>query len=103
MSASRVEPAFGGQSMTAKLRRVLLRRPDEASCARWRDYGWRSEPSFAALQRELEHLRDLLESSGSEVLFGEPVPGDLDAIYAFDPVIVSTRGAILLRPGKELR
>ena len=99
----RVEPAYGCQSMTAKLRRVLLRNPDERSCARWRDYGWRAEPSFSGLVRELEGLRDLLASTGAEVAFGEPVAGDLDAIYTFDPVIVSQRGAIVLRPGKELR
>ena len=31
------------------------------------------------------------------------VPGDLDAIYTFDPMIISDGGAIILRPGKELR
>ncbi len=97
------DPAFGGQSMTAKLRRVLLRRPREEACARWREYGWRSEPSFSGLVRELEALGDLLASRGVEVVFGEPVAVDLDAIYAFDPLLLSQRGAIVLRPGKELR
>jgi dimethylargininase len=98
-----VERSYGCQSMTAKLRSVLLRNPDEASCARWRDFGWRSEPDFASLVGELEGLAGLLESVGAEVVFGEPVAGDLDAIYTFDPMIVSERGAIVLRPGKELR
>lgn len=98
-----VEPTFGSQSMTAKLRRVLLRNPDEGSCVLWVDYGWRSEPDFSGLLREQEGLRELLESSGAEVVFGDPVAGGLDAIYTFDPVIVSHGGAIVLRPGKELR
>jgi N-dimethylarginine dimethylaminohydrolase len=93
----------GCQSMTAKLRRVLLRNPADGSCARWRDYGWRSEPDHAGLLRELEGLGELLEASGAEVVFGEPVAGDLDAIYAFDPALVTRRGAIVLRLGKELR
>jgi dimethylargininase len=94
---------YGCQTMTTKLRSVLLRKPDEASCARWRDFGWRSEPSFEGLVRELDSLAELLVSRGAEVIFGEPVPGDLDAIYTFDPAIVSDRGVIALRPGKELR
>jgi N-dimethylarginine dimethylaminohydrolase len=89
--------------MTAKLRSVLLRRPDEAACASWREYGWRSAPSFAGLLRELEGLGELLASSGAEVIFGEQVAGSLDAIYTFDPAIVARAGAIVLRPGKELR
>jgi dimethylargininase len=97
------EPAYGCQSMTAKLHQVLLRRPHEGSCARWRDYGWRSEPSFSGLVRELDALGELLASTGADVVFGEPVAGDLDAIYAFDPLLVGQHGAIVLRPGKELR
>jgi N-dimethylarginine dimethylaminohydrolase len=31
------------------------------------------------------------------------VEGDPDAIYAYDPVLMTDRGAILLRPGKEAR
>jgi dimethylargininase len=33
----------------------------------------------------------------------DDVAGDPDAVYVFDPVIVSDRGALLLRPGKEGR
>ena len=98
-----VEATYGCQSMTSKLRRVLLRNPDEASCALWGDYGWRAAPDFAGLLREQDGLCELLASSGAEVVFGEPVAGGLDAIYTFDPAIVSRRGAIVLRPGKELR
>lgn len=94
---------YGCQTMTTKLRSVLLRKPDAAACARWRDFGWRSEPSFDGLVRELDSLGELLASRGAGVIFGELVPGDLDAIYTFDPAIVSDRGVIALRPGKELR
>ena len=48
-------------------------------------------------------MGDLLASTGAEVSFGEPVAGDLDAIYTFDPVLVADAGVIALRPGKELR
>ncbi len=90
--------------MTGALRRVLVRRPDEAACSRWREHGWRSEPDPARLLREHEQLCALLEDAGSEVVVAEDsVGGDLDALYAFDPALASERGAILLRPGKEER
>jgi dimethylargininase len=89
--------------MVAKLERVLVRRPDEASCRLWRDFGWRSEPDFEELLREHEAFCALLESAGAEVVFGRSVAHGLDAIYTFDPAIVSSSGAIVLRPGKDLR
>jgi N-dimethylarginine dimethylaminohydrolase len=101
--AAMSETGYGCQSMTTKLRRVLLRKPDEAACARWRDYGWRSAPSFAGLERELDDLGELLTGAGAEVLFADVVADDLDAIYTFDPLLVADQGAIILRLGKELR
>src|SRR5437763_1400015 len=89
--------------MTEKLRRVLVRSPDPAACALWRDYGWRAAPDPAGLQREHDELCDVLATAGAEVVFGTPVAGGLDGIYTFDPAIVARRGAIILRLGKELR
>jgi N-dimethylarginine dimethylaminohydrolase len=94
---------YGCDNMVAKLERVLVRRPEEAACGLWQDYGWRSAPDFEKLLREHDALCALLESAGTEVVYGGPVPSGLDAIYAFDPAIVSGRGAVVLRPGKDLR
>ena len=94
---------YGCVSMTAKLRCVLVRTADVTACDRWRDFGWRDAPDPVRLRRELEQLCALLESSGAEVVFGDPVDGGLDAIYPFDPAIVTRRGALILRPGKQLR
>src|SRR2546421_82356 len=58
-----VEAIYGCQSMTAKLRRVLLRNPDEASGDLWGDYGWRAAPNFARLLREQEGVCELLSSA----------------------------------------
>jgi N-dimethylarginine dimethylaminohydrolase len=96
-------PTYGCESMVAKLERVLVRRPDEASCELWLDYGWRSAPDFGKLLREHDALCALLESAGAEIVYGGTVPSGLDAIYTFDPAIVSRRGAVVLRPGKDLR
>jgi dimethylargininase len=94
---------FGGQSMTAPLRRVLVKRPSADACGRWREYGWRAAPDPVALAREHEEFCGLLSASGVEVIVGEPVGTNPDAIYAHDPVLIFDRGALLLRPGKEGR
>ena len=96
--------AFGAQSMWAPLRRVLVRPPDAASCAAWRAFGWHREPEAARLAAEHEAFRAALEEAGAEVLLGRaPLPMCPDGVYVFDPALVTARGAILLRPGKEAR
>jgi dimethylargininase len=87
--------------MTAPLRRVFLRRP--GSVERWRDYGWRDEPDGARIVDEHEALVALLEQAGIDVVVGAPLDSALDAIYVHDPAALTSRGAVLLRPGKELR
>ena len=95
---------FGGQTMVAPLRRVLVRAPDEAALARWREFGWRAAPDPTRLAAEHETFCGALADFGAEVVFGEtPVEGDPDAIYAHDVSLISDEGAIVLRPGKELR
>jgi dimethylargininase len=95
---------FGGQNMTGTLRRVLVRPPRAAGFATWREYGWRSEPDVGKLAEEHESFCNALAAGGAEVVAAEtPVRTDPDAIYVFDPAIVSDRGAIVLRPGKEGR
>ncbi|HXF98214.1 MAG TPA: arginine deiminase family protein [Gaiellaceae bacterium] len=89
--------------MTATLRRVLVRPPLPEDGARWREYGWRAEPDHAAAAREHERLCLLLEEAGAEVVVSRHDPGNPDAIYVYDPVLVGDRGAVLLRPGKEGR
>jgi dimethylargininase len=95
---------FGGQNMTATLRRVLVRPPRAAGFATWREYGWRSEPDVGKLAEEHESFCTALAAGGAEVVPAHtPLPTDPDAIYVFDPAIVSDGGAIVLRPGKEGR
>jgi dimethylargininase len=95
---------FGGQNMTATLRRVLVRPPGSVGFATWHEYGWRSEPNVTKLAEEHEAFCSALGAGGAEVVFAEtPVPADPDAIYVFDPAMVCDRGAIVLRPGKEGR
>jgi len=87
--------------MTDPLRRVFVRRP--GSVERWREYGWRRRPDPVRIAEEHEALVALLDQAGVEVVVGEPLDAALDAIYVHDPAAVTENGAILLRPGKELR
>jgi dimethylargininase len=96
---------YGGQNMIDPLRRVLVRRPDEAfgdaDPARWH---YASSPDLQAARREHDALVDLLRGAGAEVIdHAEPQPERADSIFVFDPVLVTDRGTVLLRMGKALR
>jgi dimethylargininase len=88
-------------SMTATLRRVLVRRP--GGLDRWREYGWRAEPDRVRIFEEHEAFCATLEQAGVAVVVAEPLEGNPDAIYVHDPATVADGHAILLRPGKEAR
>ena len=91
-------------SMTAPLRRVLVRPPQAGDLRFWREYGWRAEPEAAGIASEHEALCELLAGAGAEVVLAEaPVKDDPDAIYVYDPALMADDGAVLLRPGKAGR
>jgi N-dimethylarginine dimethylaminohydrolase len=87
-------------SSTAPLRRVLVRRPP-ADCSDWERFRWRAAPDPAALAAEHEAFCVVLEEGGAEVVAAGPTT--LDAIYVYDPALVTDDGAVLLRPGKAER
>jgi len=98
------ERAYGLSNMTAPLRRVLVRAPRAEDLRFWREYGWRSAPDPADIAREHDALCELLAGAGAEVVLAEtPDPGNPDAIYVYDPVLITDDGAILLRPRKKGR
>jgi N-dimethylarginine dimethylaminohydrolase len=81
-----------------------VRAPVDADLRAWRSFGWRSEPDPARAADEHAAFRAQLERTGAEVITGtSPVAGDPDAIYTYDPVLMTDAGAILLRPGKAGR
>ena len=96
---------YGSQDMLSPLRTVLVKRPDSAFAvddpAAWHYIG---KPDLAAAQREHDGLTALLREAGAEVIYhDEPLPGHADAIYAFDPALVTDEGAIMLSMGKQKR
>jgi N-dimethylarginine dimethylaminohydrolase len=96
---------FGAQSMVAPLRRVVVRRPDAAfAAADPRAWHYTARPDLLSAQREHEGFVRLLADAGAEVIYHDaPLDGLADAIYVHDPVLVTDRGAILMRMGKTLR
>ena len=88
--------------MTGELRRVLVRAPRPDELDGWEACGWRGAPDPAGIAREHEALRERLEAAGAEVVLAD-FHGNPDAIYVFDPVLVTDSGAILLQPGKDCR
>jgi N-dimethylarginine dimethylaminohydrolase len=89
--------------MWRALERVLVRPPVAEDAHAWREYGWRAAPDPVAAGKEHEALCLLLEDAGAEVVVSTHDPGNPDAIYVYDPVLVGSAGAVLLRPGKEGR
>lgn len=91
--------------MTAPLREVLVRSPDEAFGRAFDDpaHGFLHPVDLAEAQRQHDALRALLADLGVTVhlLDGEGLGPD--SIYTFDPLLVADRGAIALRSGKPTR
>jgi N-dimethylarginine dimethylaminohydrolase len=96
---------YGAQSMTAPLRRVLMRRPGAAMAAadpaRWH---YTSAIDLEEARRAHDAFAGALRAWDVEVLYHEePLPDHADSVFVFDPVLVTDRGTLVLSMGKELR
>jgi dimethylargininase len=99
------ETSYGSQSMIAPLRKVLVKRPDEAFAAvDPAEWHYTARPDLEIAQEEHDALVTVLRQAGAEVVYhDEPQPGRADAIFVYDPAIVTDEGAVILRMGKSLR
>jgi len=96
--------------MVAPLRRVIVKRPEEAFRSRehiekeWRELAYSRSPDLARASRDHEQFVALMRQAGAEVLY---LPADdrtgLDSIYTHDPVLITDRGAIIFQTGKTTR
>jgi N-dimethylarginine dimethylaminohydrolase len=97
----------GSQSMVAPLRRVVVKRPEEAFRridTEWQSLNYTRPP---VLDKAAEHHRQfvaLMRNAGAEIL---ELPSDdrtgLDSLYAHDPVLITDRGAVIFQTGKAAR
>ena len=96
---------FGAQSMTAPLREVLVKRPGPAFGAAFDDpaHGFLHRVDLAVAQRQHDAFVETLVSLGPRVHMLEAESESPDLVYPYDPLLVSDRGAIPLRPGKRNR
>ena len=96
---------YGSQSMVAPLRRELVRRPDESFAVDDPDlWHYTSRPNLAIARQEHDALTSILRRAGAEVIEHNGLqPGRADAIFVFDPALITDHGAIVLSMGKDLR
>ena len=96
---------YGCQDMVSPLRSVLVRRPDSAfAAADAVEWHYRHRPNLEIAQEEHDGLAAILREAGAEVLYhDEALPDHADAIFTFDPSLVTDAGAIILSMGKERR
>jgi len=99
------ERRFGAQSMTADLREVLVARPGEAFGRAFDDpaHGFLRPVDLERARREHDGLVATLKELGARVEILGAETEDPDLVYTFDPLLISNRGAIPLRPGKPNR
>jgi dimethylargininase len=97
--------SFGAQSMTAPLLEVLVKRPDAGFGAAFDDpgHGFLHPVDLAVALREHDAFVETLARLGPRVHVLEVETDDPDLVYTFDPLLITDRGAIPLRPGKPNR
>jgi N-dimethylarginine dimethylaminohydrolase len=96
------ERRYGAQSMTAPLIDVLVKRPGEAFGRAFDDpaHGFLYACDLGVARREHDAFVDLLAGLGPTVHVLQEELDDPDLVYTFDPLLITDRGAIPLRPGK---
>ena len=102
--------SFGSQTMVAPLRRVIVKRPEEAFRSpeqierEWGDLAYTRAPDLDRASRDHARFVSLMAEAGAEVLY---LPADdrtgLDSLYAHDPVLITDRGAVIFQTGKVAR
>lgn len=95
---------YGVDSMVGPLRRVAMRRPGAILTADHRRWHYAGPIDAEALAAQHQSLVDLVAADGAEVVW---LPGEVDdladSVFTYDPSFVIPTGAVVLRPGKDLR
>lgn len=96
---------FGGQTMVAPLKKVLVKRPDSSFAVRdVHKWHYTAVPNVPRAQQEHDDFTAILKQEGVEVLYhSTSMPDHADALFVHDPVLITNKGAIILSMGKALR
>ncbi|PYR86147.1 MAG: amidinotransferase, partial [Acidobacteria bacterium] len=96
--------------MVAPLRRVIVKRPEEAFRTQqrieteWKPLAYTRPPDLARASHDHAHFVSLMAEAEAEILY---LPADdrtgLDSLYAHDPVLITDRGAVICQTGKVAR
>ena len=91
--------------MTAPLREALVKAPGPAFGRAFEDpaHGFLHPVDLDVAMREHEAFVDLLSSLGTTLHLLDEEVASPDLVYTFDPLLITDRGAIPLRPGKPNR
>jgi N-dimethylarginine dimethylaminohydrolase len=96
---------FGAQSMTTPLHEVLVKRPGEAFGRAHEDsaHGFLHPVDLTEARRQHDAFCTVLAGLGVTVHQLEAEISSPDLVYTFDPALVTDRGLIALRSGKQTR
>lgn len=98
------EAAFGVNSMARPLRRVAMRRPGAILHADHRQWHYTKPVDGAAMTAQYQRFVDAVTADGPEILWFPERDDDLaDSVFTYDPSFMVGAGAVILRPGKDLR
>ncbi|MCH4886411.1 amidinotransferase [Acidaminobacter sp. JC074] len=102
--------SFGCQSMTKKIKKIVIKHPNDAFISQehlskhWKEYGYVEEPDFNSVLKEYESFEKVIKDHVEEVYYlpkAETV--GLDSIYTHDSLKITKKGAIYFNTGKKLR
>jgi N-dimethylarginine dimethylaminohydrolase len=101
---------FGSQSEVSQIKTLLLKHSKDAFLdqnniqSQWKELNYSKPPDYRVAIEEYDDFVNLLRDSVPEIHF---LPQDgrtgLDSIYVHDSVIITNKGAVLCRMGKEKR
>lgn len=101
---------FNGQSETGKIHSILMKNPakawqgQESVNRQWQQLHYPKKPDFEKVLQEYNQFAAIIEDNVSEIHY---LPEDdrtgLDSIYTHDPVIITSKGAVLCNMGKKER
>jgi dimethylargininase len=95
---------WGVSSMAGKLERVAMRRPGAILTADSTKWHYGKELDAEALERQYQSFVDAVVASGAEIHFmPDSDDGLADSVFTYDPSFMVPGGAVVMRPGKDLR